>query len=183
MPNKRKANLKISLVKDQPKTYKIDVEFDYQLKDLYKFLRENSDREVCVIINGKPIKFNSIAGKKRFAAGYEQGSKFALGHAKKLFLKMRKENNKLSAELKELRGRTDDDRTQLRETQCKLRVNDTVRQLRQLAAADAQAELNEDRALLSGRLAQVEPVIRLIRAAKGDGDLQKAFRLAKKLKA
>lgn len=180
---KYKDRLNITLTKSKPhKIYKVNIEYDYHIKELCKFLRENEDREVGIIVNGKQTKFNSHAGKKRFASGYEQGSQFVFGHAKELFEEMQAKVNKAQAELKKYKQATDNDRAQAKAATDKLRINNAVRAIRRAAFADREAELNEDRAILKARLEAIEPVMKLVKKAKGDGDLQKAFRLAKKLK-
>ena len=64
----------------------------------------------------------------------------------------------------------------------RLKINNTVKELRQAAYADHVSEINEDRALLKNRLDRIEPIIKLVLKATTDGQLQKAYKLAKKLK-
>lgn len=181
MPRKKRERLKIELVQNKPhKTYKAEIEDDHHIEELCQFLRANKDREVGIVINGKHTKFNSHAGKKRFATGYEQGSGFIIDQAKELFKEMQTEMNQLKTELRKYKQEVDGAKSKAQDAAEKLRVNEAVKKLRQAAFADREAEINEDRALLKSRLDKVEPIIRLIKAAKGDGDLQKAFRLAKK---
>jgi len=63
---------KIQLIQDSPhKTYKINIESENHVKDLCQLLRNHKDRKLEIIINGRNFKFNSIAGKKRFIAGFQ----------------------------------------------------------------------------------------------------------------
>lgn len=182
MPGK-KEKLSVKLVQQKPnKTYKIDLEHDYHTSELCKFLRKNKDREVGVVINGKHTKFNSHAGKKRFATGFEQGSRFVLNHAKKLFEEMQSKINDLKAQLKSALNENQSYKDQANEAIGRLRVNDAVKHIRQAAYKDHVSELEEDRALLKSRLEKVEPIIRAIKEAKTEGQLQNAYKLAQKLK-
>lgn len=182
MPRK-KDPLEIKLVQTKPhKVFKADINEGHHIKDLCKFLRENKDREVGVVINGKHTKFNSHVGKKRFATGYEQGSDFIMQYAKELFEEMQAEINTLKAEAKKHKSEVEDAKAQAKDATERLRSNEATKQIRQKAFMDRESEINEDRVLLKSRLEQIEPIIRLMREAKRDGDLQKAYRLARKIK-
>ena len=112
----KKDTLKINLVQKKPhKVYKAEIQHDFQIKDLCKFLRNNKDKVVGIVINGKHTKFNSFAGRKRFAAGYEQASDFVFKYTKELFEEMQEEIDKLRAEL---------DRSKLNLEQYKEKYND-----------------------------------------------------------
>jgi hypothetical protein len=180
---KKNNGLTIQLVQKKPhKVYKTEIEYDYQIDEVCKFLRHNKDKEVSIIINGKHTKFNSFAGKKRFAAGYSQGSDFVFKYAKQLFEEMQKEIDALEDELEETTEELDRQKNIASSASDRLRTNDTVKKLRQAAYADHVSEINEDRELLKNRLDKIEPVVRLVLKATTDGQLQQAYKLAKKLK-
>jgi uncharacterized protein YifE (UPF0438 family) len=165
------------------KVYKVNIEFvEYQIKELAKFIRNNKDKEVSFVINNKHIKFNSVVGKKKFAAGFEHGCIFAI---KENNLIIRTLSTRLDVTKKEL-DKTKTDLTSQKEktyrAHDKIRTNDLVKKLRQEAWADYTAELNEDRKILKTRLDKVEPVIKLVKEANTEGQLQTAYKLAKKLK-
>jgi hypothetical protein len=180
---KKKDGLNIQLVQKKPhKVFKIDVKSDHQVKELCKFLRQNKDKEVSIVINGKHTKFNSLAGKKRFAAGFNQGSDFVLWYAKKLFEEMQGEINSLKNELGKTTKELERQNGIVSDVVGRLRTNDIVTELRQAAYADYVSEINEDRAILKNRLDGVEPIIELVVKATTEGQLQNAYKLAKKLK-
>ena len=179
----KKDSLKIILAQKKPnKVYKVEVEFDHQIKELCSALRSNQDKQVSFVINGKHTKFNSLAGKKRFASGYEQGSNFVFGHAKNLFKDMQAELSGLKKELSRVKERVGAAEKKAVGVINKLRVNDIVKKLRQAAYADSSQELNEDRKLLKNRLDKIEPIINLVLNANTEGQLQQAYKLAKKIK-
>jgi len=180
---KKKNSLKIELVQSKPdKVYKIEVQYDHQIDDVCKFIRNNKDKNVSMVINGKHTKFNSFAGKKRFASGYSQGGDFVLGHTKELFKKTQRDTKDLKANLSQAKKELAKQTVIAVGASDKLRVNNTVKKLRQAAYADHVKEINDDRALLKERLDKLEPIIRLVLKAKTDGQLQAAFKLAKKSK-
>jgi glutamate synthase domain-containing protein 3 len=180
---KKKDGLKINLVQKKPhKVYKTEIEYDFQIDDLCKFLRQNKDRIVSIVINGKHTKFNSFAGKKRFAAGFNQGSDFVLGYTKQLFERMQEEISGLKNELISTADKLAKQREKNNDIIGKLRTKEVVTELRREAYLDHVNEINEDRELLKERLKKVEPVIKLVVKATTDGQLQKAYKLAKKLK-
>lgn len=179
---KTKNKPKIKLIKKEPhKVYRIEVQHN-QIKEVCTFIRNNKDKEVSLIINGKHTKFNSFAGQKRFAAGFDQGSDFALKHTKKLFEEMQGKTNDLKNELTRVKRELKKQKVIATDTVYRLITNNTIKELRQATYTDHVTEIDEDRALLKDRLDKVEPVIKLVVKSTTDGQLQKAYKLAKKLK-
>jgi len=180
---KKEDGLEINLVQKKPhKVYKTEIEYDFQIDDLCKFLRQNKDRVVSIVVNGKHTKFNSFAGKKRFAAGFSQGSDFVLGYAKQLFEEMQEEVNTLKNKLADAESKLGKQKETNFDLVGKLRTKEVVTKLRREAYLDHVNEINEDRELLKNRLEKIEPIVRLVLEATTDGQLQRAYRLAKKLK-
>lgn len=176
---KKKDILKISLVQKEPhKIYKIDIKYDYQVNEVCRFIRDNKDKEVSIVINGKHTKFKSFAGKKRFASGFNQGSDFIL----KLFRETQRDTGNLKAELAQTKKELEKQKVIAVGALDRLRTNNAVKVLRQAAFADHVGEINEDRTLLKDRLDKVDSVFELVVKATTDGQLQKAYKLAKKLK-
>jgi len=179
----KKDELKVNLVQKKPhKVYKTEIEYDFQIDDLCKFLRHNKDRIVSIIINGKHTKFNTFSGKKRFAAGFDQGSDFVLGYAKKLFEEMQEKINVLENELASTKAELNKQKEVNYDIIGKLRTKDVVTKLRREAYLDHVNEINDDRTLLKERLRKIEPIIKLVIKATTDGQLQRAYKLARELK-
>ena len=63
----------IELIDEKPhKIFKAHISSDQHVRLLCKFLHEQKDRNLEIIINGKKFKFNSIIGRKCFSSGFEQ---------------------------------------------------------------------------------------------------------------
>ena len=137
--------LQIKLTKKKPhKVYKTNIEADYHAFELCKFLRNHKDRVLEIVINDKRVKFDSIAGRKRFASGFETASKIIYEHvvdfATTTHAKINSLTSELDAERKRISDKTD------------YRVKHTVLNLRAAAWEDRVAELEEDRAVLKEQI-------------------------------
>lgn len=177
----KQKQLNINLTQSKPdRTYKIDINYDYQVKELCSFIRNNKDKKVSIIINDKHTKFDSLAGKKRFSAGFEQGSKFVADYMKKLISGLKREAASLKREAETAKKDMLVYKDKYANVIGKLQTNNLLKQLRTDTYLDSVQELNDDRAMLKARLDLVEPVIKLVGKARTDGELQKAYKLAKK---
>ena len=129
--------LKIDLVKKKPhKVYKIELKYGYQIKELCKFLRNNKDKIVSTVINGKHIKFSSVAGKKRFAEGYQQSTDFVFNHVSRIVKEAEEEIDALEEELEITEKIIEHNKEEAVKIREELRVNSVVKILRQAASAD-----------------------------------------------
>lgn len=152
--------LQIKLSKHKPhKIYITNIEVDEHVKQLCKFLRKHKDKKLEIVINGKGIKFDSIAGRKKFAAGFEHsfrviekytkeyvnGTNNSVRELNKKTTLARQENAKLKQELKE--------------TNQRYITRYTTMDIRTAAWKDRVAELEDDREILKIEIERLKKVV------------------------
>lgn len=149
----KKEPLQIKLIKQKPyKVYTTNIEYDYQIKSLCKFLRKQKDRHLGIIINGRSIKFDSISGMKRFASGFESAFKVVEQHAKDLVKDFEEEILDLKKSLSEKESELNTIKDMIEvETQAFLTKSVTM-DLRNEALKDYISELEDDRMILKEEL-------------------------------
>lgn len=103
----KKLNISQINNKKQHKSYKATLESIDQVSQLCKFLRNHSDRKLDVSVNNNPVSFDSIAGRKKFAQGFQMAANILSGHmkefAEELFLKINSLTSELDRAKRELR--------------------------------------------------------------------------------
>lgn len=143
-------SLQIKLVKKNPhKVFQAEVSADHHIKSLCKFLRKQKDRNLEIVINGKSFKFDSIAGRKRFASGFEQAFSIIEPHMAKFVKDLEDRLNKVLSERDKAKSEAKQNYQKYIDTVESYRVKHTVMDLRSAAWKDHVAELEEDRKYLS----------------------------------
>lgn len=133
-------NLNIDLIKQEPhKVYRANIEYDFHITSLCKFLRKQKDRKIELVLNGKSIKFNSIAGIKRFAAGFEQASKIIEQYTKEVFDSVNEQIEQAKREAQQ-------------DIYNQYRIKKETMDIQTAAWKDRIAELEEDRKILKQEL-------------------------------
>lgn len=145
--------MSIKLASKTPhKKYIADVADAKQVKELCAFLRNQKDRHLEVVINGKSTKFDSVAGLKRFASGFDQAFKLALNQSGSVVKVLTDRCNMLAKETTVLQHQMRFAKHDLNEAIKKYMGKYAVMKLRKLAWEDHIAELNDDRAILKEEL-------------------------------
>jgi len=142
--------------KKQHKVYSIDIGGDEHVTELCKFLKKHTDRKLELILNGKRIMFDSIAGRKKFAAGFE-GAFVAIEpymekYVKNLYDKM----NKLTNEIAAAKHDTAQVRRELNKEREVYRVKRQVIGLRKAAYDDHLEEWKDNCITLQQRVKELE---------------------------
>ena len=177
------SKLNIKLLRDKPhKIYSVNVEIDYHVEELYKFLNKHKDRELEIVLNGKKIKFNSIASRKRFAQGFRESGRIIFGHARDFTAQSQKNINRLSNEITQHKKEVATLQEESDILKGRVRTYRIVQQIRMLAYQDSTEEYREALEILKDRLDKIEPVIKMIRRATSEGELNKAHIRVKKEK-
>lgn len=155
------SKLSIKLIKKKPhKVYKADIESDSHTKDLCRFLRRHQDRTLQIILNGKSIKFDSIAGRKRFASGFEAASRIIYQHVKSFANDSHGKINALTSELNTAKKQYEQNNKAWLEAQEKYRVKSVVMDIREAAYKDQIAELEDNCEILKAKAKPVRKVKR-----------------------
>jgi len=145
--------VQIDLIKKKPiKIYKIIVRNDNHFDELCKFLKNNKDKQLQVIINGKTLKFNSLVDKKRFVTGLECATKVLTPLTKHLFENLQAQINKLKKENSILNTRLDIQNGIVKRRTDKMRMLDSLMSLRQEAYKDRVDELVSSLDILTNEL-------------------------------
>jgi hypothetical protein len=145
--------LQIKLTKHKPhKVYKAKVEVDEHIKQLCKFLRKHKDKKLEMVINGKSIKFDSVAGRKRFAAGFEHAFNIIEKHIKKYVDETRSEIRGLNDKVSSAQQEAMRFKEEAKETTRKFVTRHTVMDIRAAAWKDRVAELEDDRKILKAEI-------------------------------
>ena len=141
--------LQIKLTKHKPhKTYAVNMKVDEHIKQLCKFLRKHKDKKLEVIINGKGVKFDSVAGRKRFAAGFEHAFRVIEKYVKEYVDETRNEIRVLNSKITSAQQEATRLKQELRETNQKYITKCTVMDIRTAAWKDRVTELEDDREIL-----------------------------------
>ena len=178
---KKKHDFK--LIQTKPyKKYKISISNLKHVKEFLSLISSNKDKKISFVINGLHTAFTSLATQKKFATGFEQGFNAASQHSKELFANMQQEINDLKSVLGQTKKQIEEEHQNYSSTLEKFRRSRIVADLRVAAYKDALSEVNEDRELLNDRLKKGEPIIKAIKEAKTDGQLQTVYMIAKKNK-
>lgn len=126
--------LKVNLIKQTPiKIFKTTIKYDHHLNDLCKFLKNNKDKKIKIIINEKSIKFNSLADKQKFVSGLMCGKESLSEHTKTLFKELSTEINKLKRENESLKNKINTHDNNI------LNKNNTIQKLRFLMSLRTEA--------------------------------------------
>ena len=144
--------MNIKLISQKPhKKYEIEVSGGH-IKELCEFLSNQKDRQLEITLNGKNIKFNSIAGRKRYASGLEQGAYIVDDQVAIIWREHLATIDGLKAELGKTKQELHEVKQELNETRQKYATKYTVMNLRKAAWEDYIAELEDDRAILKAVL-------------------------------
>jgi len=166
--------INIKLLKKKPhKLYSVDLTNEAEIKSLCKFLRNQKDRELEIKINGKNIKFDSIAGRKRFAAGFQSAGKIIGQGTHGTQIKSQKEVQALNKKVKVLEEQVLKEHEECISWIDKVRVHQTVNKLRKEAWEDTINELKENCEILSLKLKASSGLVRDVKKAKTLEDLKK----------
>lgn len=177
------SKLKVKLLKEKPhKLYSANVTLDYHVRELCDFLYGHQDRVLEIIINGKKIKFNSIVSRKKFAQGFKEAGRIIFEHTKQFASESQGTINSLTNEITQLNKEKVKLKEELYELRGRVSTHNTVSKLRTLAWQDSEKEWRETCEVIKDRLDKVEPIIRMLRNAKSDGDLNKVVLRVKKHK-
>lgn len=167
-------SINIKLLKKKPhKLYSIDLTSDAQIKVLCKFLRDQKDRKLEVKINGKNIKFDSIAGRKRFVAGFQSASKIINQSTHHDQIKSQKKIQALNRNIKELEKQVLKEEEEKNKWIGKVRVHQTVNKLRKEAWEDTINELQDNCEILNLKFKASNDIVKAIKKAKSLEDLKK----------
>ena len=177
------SKLKIKTLKDKPhKVYSTQIEIDYQMDELCKFLNNHKDKTLDIIINGKQHKFNSIASRKKFVEGFREANRIKAKQSR-LFIEHSQESiNKLTGEITQLKRERQLFDTQIENLKYINNTKKLVADIRVNAWQDKAQELSEICETLWQRLERIEPLITNLRNAKSEGDLNAIHMRIKKEK-
>lgn len=126
------------------------------IKEICKFLRNQKDRQLEIVINGKSIKFNSIAGRKRFASGLELGAKIVDDQVALVWREHQSTIDSLRHELSQTKENLAAVDKELQEARRNYLTKYTVMEIRKAAWEDRISELEDDRAALKAALDEMK---------------------------
>ncbi len=149
--------MSIKLTKKQPhKTYSATIESEENISELCKFLKNHKDKVLGVTINGKHVKFDSVAGRKKFAAGFQLSAKVIGKRTEELCHEMQDEINELVENLNDLKLQIKKERDKNIEYHNRLVATDTVLRISKEAWEDTINEYKSNCDILQTKLNKYE---------------------------
>lgn len=151
--------LQIKLTKRKPhKIYTANIKAAEHIEQLCKFLRKHKDKVLEVVINGKSTKFNSAAGRKRFASGFEHAFNITDEHVRKYIDKIDSEVKALNNKVTSAQQKAARLKQELDETRQRYITRHTIMDIRTAAWKDRVAELEDDREILKEEIKRLKNV-------------------------
>lgn len=167
----KNKELNIKLVKSKPhKVYKINTTQSSHIKAICNFLKNNKDKEIEIIINGKKTKLNSIISKKRFAYGLEQGSLLIQDYSKTLFKNMQDNIDNLKNRVRELEESLKESKINEINADNKVRAVNDLYKIRNDMYKNYISEIEQDRESLRKELDKINKLIKKVASPVKDND-------------
>lgn len=123
-----------------------------QIKELCRFLRKQKEKQLELIFNGKSIKFNSVAGIKRYATGLEHGAKIVDDQVAIIWREHTQTISNLKSELGQAKKEAKTAKDELNEATSRYMSKYSLMKIRKAMWDDHVAELQDDRAILKEEL-------------------------------
>lgn len=150
--------MKIKLTAKKPhKKYTIEFTGANEVKELCKFIRNQKDKQLEVMINGTSTKFNSVAGRKRFISGFQNAFKIASDQASRVTKSLNERCRILAKQVTIAQQEEKLAKYKLNEAAKKYMAKYAVMNLRKVVWEDHIAELEDDRTILKAQLDKLKP--------------------------